>query len=94
MGIELGHRFLCRLRCEEFLGLASAVSFLTYFTLNVLFTGVPVPTGNFTGAMLIGGMAGRLIGCVLGHLLPQMDFAPQGEPENWSDNLIVIWTMF
>ncbi|CAK9102137.1 Chloride channel protein B [Durusdinium trenchii] len=62
----------------EFLGLASAVSFLTYFTLNVLFTGVPVPTGNFTGAMLIGGMAGRLIGCVLGHLLPQMDFAPQG----------------
>lgn len=53
-----------------------------------------MPTGNFTGAMLIGGMAGRLIGCVLGHLLPQMDFAPQGEPENWSDNLIVIWTMF
>ena len=63
---------------EEFLGVASTVAFLTYFTLNVLFTGQQVPTGNFTGAMLIGGMAGRMMGCLLGHWWPEIAFAPQG----------------
>ena len=46
-------------------GRASAIAFLTYFTMNVAFTGVPVPTGNFTGTMVIGGMAGRVMGCDL-----------------------------
>ena len=46
-------------------GRASAIAFLAYFTMNVAFTGVPVPTGNFTGTMVIGGMAGRVMGCDL-----------------------------
>ena len=46
-------------------GRASAIAFLAYFSMNVAFTGVPVPTGNFTGTMVIGGMAGRVMGCDL-----------------------------
>merc|ERR1719210_1691417 len=37
-------------------------AFLAYSTLNVCLTGVPVPSGNFTGSMLIGGLAGRIMG--------------------------------
>lgn len=59
-------------------GRASAIAFLTYFTMNVAFTGVPVPTGNFTGTMVIGGMAGRVMGCCLSECFPSMDFASNG----------------
>ena len=43
-------------------GTSAALGFFAYFTMNVCFTGVPVPTGNFTGTMVIGGMAGRVLG--------------------------------
>eukprot|EP00425_Heterocapsa_triquetra_P037263 CAMPEP_0195067004 /NCGR_PEP_ID=MMETSP0448-20130528/12193_1 /TAXON_ID=66468 /ORGANISM="Heterocapsa triquestra, Strain CCMP 448" /LENGTH=747 /DNA_ID=CAMNT_0040098351 /DNA_START=53 /DNA_END=2296 /DNA_ORIENTATION=- len=38
------------------------LAFLAYGMLNVCLTGVPVPSGNFTGSMLIGGMLGRIVG--------------------------------
>lgn len=38
--------------------------FLAYTALNICLTGIPVPSGNFTGSMLIGGLAGRLVGAV------------------------------
>lgn len=37
-------------------------AFLAYSALNICLTGVPVPSGNFTGSMLIGGLAGRIMG--------------------------------
>eukprot|EP00434_Breviolum_minutum_P006873 symbB.v1.2.006065.t1/scaffold352.1/size221597/7 len=59
-------------------GTASAIALVAYFSMNVLFTGVQVPTGNFTGTMVIGGMAGRVMGSLLFHLFPHVDFAPHG----------------
>uniref|UniRef100_A0A7R9ZWB3 Chloride channel protein n=1 Tax=Pyrodinium bahamense TaxID=73915 RepID=A0A7R9ZWB3_9DINO len=40
-------------------------AFLAYTALNIGLTGVPVPSGNFTGSMLIGGLAGRMVGCTV-----------------------------
>lgn len=62
----------------EFLGIASAVACVTYFCMNVMFSGLPVPSGNFTGTMLIGGLAGRVLGSLLNRLFPHAIFAPQG----------------
>lgn len=50
----------------------------TYFTMNVAFSGVPVPSGNFTGTMMIGGLAGRLIGHWLSQLFPDSGLARSG----------------
>jgi len=41
------------------------LGFLAYTLLNIGLTGIPVPSGNFTGSMLIGGLAGRIMGCVV-----------------------------
>ncbi|CAE8646828.1 unnamed protein product, partial [Polarella glacialis] len=41
------------------------LAFLAYSTLNICLTGVPVPSGNFTGSMLIGGLAGRMMGALV-----------------------------
>jgi len=41
------------------------LAFLIYSCLNIGLTGVSVPSGNFTGSMLIGGLAGRLFGALL-----------------------------
>jgi len=49
------------------------LAFIAYTTLNVVLTGVPVPSGNFTGSMLIGGLAGRMVGAVV------RDYGGQGE---------------
>lgn len=38
------------------------LSFLAYAILNIGLTGVSVPSGNFTGSMLIGGLMGRIMG--------------------------------
>jgi len=38
------------------------LSFLGYTCLNIGLTGVTVPSGNFTGTMLIGGLIGRMMG--------------------------------
>eukprot|EP00929_Paragymnodinium_shiwhaense_P007820 TRINITY_DN111723_c0_g1_i1.p1 TRINITY_DN111723_c0_g1~~TRINITY_DN111723_c0_g1_i1.p1 ORF type:complete len:764 (+),score=124.79 TRINITY_DN111723_c0_g1_i1:202-2493(+) len=38
------------------------MAFCVYTTLNICLTGVPVPSGNFTGSMLIGGLIGRIVG--------------------------------
>jgi len=40
------------------------LAFIAYTALNIGLTGVPVPSGNFTGTMLIGGLVGRGIGAV------------------------------
>eukprot|EP00440_Ansanella_granifera_P066370 gb/GFBE01071986.1/.p1 GENE.gb/GFBE01071986.1/~~gb/GFBE01071986.1/.p1 ORF type:complete len:768 (+),score=135.51 gb/GFBE01071986.1/:1-2304(+) len=41
------------------------LAFLSYTILNIGLTGVPVPSGNFTGSMLIGGLAGRMMGALV-----------------------------
>jgi len=41
------------------------LAFVAYTVLNVGMTGVPVPSGNFTGTMLIGGLVGRLVGALV-----------------------------
>lgn len=41
------------------------IAFFAYTSVNILLTGVPVPSGNFTGTMLIGGLFGRAIGEVI-----------------------------
>eukprot|EP00928_Gymnodinium_smaydae_P053641 TRINITY_DN37589_c0_g1_i1.p1 TRINITY_DN37589_c0_g1~~TRINITY_DN37589_c0_g1_i1.p1 ORF type:complete len:766 (-),score=115.44 TRINITY_DN37589_c0_g1_i1:14-2311(-) len=44
------------------------LAFFVYTMLNIGLTGVSVPSGNFTGSMLIGGLAGRIMGSfVRGH---------------------------
>lgn len=40
----------------------AAVALCAYTIMNVGLTGVPAPSGNFTGTMLIGGLVGRIIG--------------------------------
>jgi len=40
------------------------LAFCAYTCLNIGLTGVPVPSGNFTGTMLIGGLVGRMTGAV------------------------------
>jgi len=35
-----------------------------YTSLNIGLTGVPAPSGNFTGTMLIGGLVGRILGAI------------------------------
>jgi len=44
------------------------LAFFAYTGLNIGLTGIPVPSGNFTGSMLIGGLAGRIMGCLVRHL--------------------------
>lgn len=46
-------------------------AFVAYTFLNVGLTGVPVPSGNFTGAMLIGGLAGRSVGALVARYGPE-----------------------
>mmetsp|Transcript_22492 Transcript_22492/g.49293 ORF Transcript_22492/g.49293 Transcript_22492/m.49293 type:complete len:774 (-) Transcript_22492:74-2395(-) len=41
---------------------------IVYTTLNIGLTGIPVPSGNFTGTMLIGAMFGRTCGSILDRL--------------------------
>merc|ERR1719362_1541769 len=41
---------------------SSFLAFVTYYTLNVLLTGLPVPGGAFTATMLLGGLFGRGVG--------------------------------
>jgi len=44
------------------------LAFIFYSALNIGLTGVSVPSGNFTGSMLIGGLAGRVMGALVrGH---------------------------
>jgi len=48
------------------------LAFVTYSILNIGLTGVSVPSGNFTGSMLIGGLAGRIMGALV------RDYGPSG----------------
>mmetsp|Transcript_88303 Transcript_88303/g.175514 ORF Transcript_88303/g.175514 Transcript_88303/m.175514 type:complete len:741 (-) Transcript_88303:2-2224(-) len=41
---------------------SSFLAFVTYYALNVLLTGLPVPGGAFTATMLLGGLFGRGVG--------------------------------
>lgn len=51
---------------------------LSYTTLNICLTGIPVPSGNFTGTMLIGGMFGRAVGVAVRTWHPGPDMAKPG----------------
>jgi len=57
--------FSCRNSGEIHLG-NECLAFVAYTMLNIFLTGIPVPSGNFTGSMLIGGMVGRIVGAA-GH---------------------------
>lgn len=46
-------------------GMNTMWAFLTYTLINVGLTGIPVPSGNFTGTMLIGGLVGRCMGSLV-----------------------------
>lgn len=46
------------------------IAFCAYTSLNILLTGIPVPSGNFTGTMLIGGFLGRAVGVAVNRHLP------------------------
>lgn len=48
------------------------LAFLSYTSLNIGLTGVPVPSGNFTGSMLIGGLIGRMMGALVRDYGPGM----------------------
>jgi chloride channel 7 len=54
------------------------LAFVAYASLNILLTGIPVPSGNFTGTMLIGGMFGRTVGNLVRHWYPGDDLAKPG----------------
>eukprot|EP00928_Gymnodinium_smaydae_P025154 TRINITY_DN20126_c0_g1_i1.p1 TRINITY_DN20126_c0_g1~~TRINITY_DN20126_c0_g1_i1.p1 ORF type:complete len:734 (-),score=66.16 TRINITY_DN20126_c0_g1_i1:100-2250(-) len=53
-------------------------AFVAYVSLNILLTGIPVPSGNFTGTMLIGGMYGRSVGNVVRYMYPGAGLAKPG----------------
>lgn len=40
----------------------AGLALVAYTTINMGLTGVPAPSGNFTGTMLIGGLVGRILG--------------------------------
>lgn len=71
-------RLFCRTNTGVF-GLRALVGALVaYTTVNIGLTGVPVPSGNFTGTMLIGGLVGRLGHHILAALFPTLPFASPG----------------
>lgn len=43
----------------------TGLALAAYTVLNICMTGVPVPSGNFTGTMLIGGLVGRFVGSLV-----------------------------
>lgn len=43
----------------------TGLALVAYTVLNICMTGVPVPSGNFTGTMLIGGLVGRFVGATV-----------------------------
>jgi len=63
---------------DELHAVNEGLAFLAYCTLNVLLSGVPVPSGNFTGSMLIGGLAGRVMGSVVRDYYGQKGLAVSG----------------
>lgn len=54
------------------------LAFLAYTFLNIGLTGIPAPSGNFTGTMLIGGFVGRALGNELRDSFPGRDYAKPG----------------
>jgi len=54
------------------------LAFFAYTTQNILLTGIPVPSGNFTGTMLIGGFVGRALGNLVNVQGPGHNFAKPG----------------
>lgn len=58
-------RLFSRRNVNEIHWLNEVLAFAAYSTLNICLTGIPVPSGNFTGSMLIGGLAGRIMGAVV-----------------------------
>jgi hypothetical protein len=59
------------------------LAFIPYTLMNVALTGIPVPSGNFTGTLLIGAFVGRFVGSIVHefrdhHGLPEDTFALPG----------------
>jgi len=49
------------------------LAFIPYTAMNIALTGVPVPSGNFTGTLLIGAFIGRLMGSLVNmYLVPAL----------------------
>eukprot|EP00927_Polykrikos_kofoidii_P038137 TRINITY_DN32415_c0_g1_i1.p1 TRINITY_DN32415_c0_g1~~TRINITY_DN32415_c0_g1_i1.p1 ORF type:complete len:733 (+),score=109.15 TRINITY_DN32415_c0_g1_i1:239-2200(+) len=55
-------RLFSKRNSGDLFGTNIVLAFLAYTTINMGMTGISVPSGNFTGTMLIGGLAGRLTG--------------------------------
>merc|ERR1712127_383719 len=51
-----------RRNADEIHPFNAGLALCAYTALNVGLTGVPIPSGNFTGTMLIGGLVGRIMG--------------------------------
>mmetsp|Transcript_50894 Transcript_50894/g.142423 ORF Transcript_50894/g.142423 Transcript_50894/m.142423 type:complete len:752 (+) Transcript_50894:112-2367(+) len=61
-------RLFSRKNANEIHAMNEFLAFVVYSALNIGLTGVSVPSGNFTGSMLIGGLAGRITGALVrGH---------------------------
>lgn len=55
------------------------LAFVTYTIMNIGLTGMSIPSGNFTGSMLIGGLFGRIVGqLVRNKASQQYVYAPSG----------------
>eukprot|EP00928_Gymnodinium_smaydae_P024392 TRINITY_DN19747_c0_g1_i1.p1 TRINITY_DN19747_c0_g1~~TRINITY_DN19747_c0_g1_i1.p1 ORF type:complete len:942 (+),score=192.42 TRINITY_DN19747_c0_g1_i1:176-3001(+) len=54
------------------------LGFLAYTSLNIGLTGIPVPSGNFTGTMLIGAIVGHMMGILVRDYFPVEDGAKPG----------------
>lgn len=50
------------------------LAFIPYTAMNIALTGIPVPSGNFTGTLLIGAFVGRFMGSLVHtYLFPQLE---------------------
>jgi len=59
-----------RRNADEIHPINALLALCAYTSLNIGLTGVPAPSGNFTGTMLIGGLVGRILGAATQDLNP------------------------
>lgn len=71
-------RLFSRRNSGDFIALNTFLAFVAYTLQNILLTGIPVPSGNFTGTMLIGGLVGRCVGALCRKVVPEGYLAASG----------------
>jgi len=59
-----------RRNADEIHPVNALLALCAYTALNIGLTGVPAPSGNFTGTMLIGGLVGRILGAATQDFIP------------------------